>query len=41
MKYFKEYDYVIINDDIENAAESLRCIVKTEKLRVSRNIDII
>jgi len=41
MKYLKEYDYVIINDDVEKAAQSLCCLVSTEKLRVSRNSEII
>ncbi|NLY10905.1 MAG: guanylate kinase [Firmicutes bacterium] len=31
-----EYDYFIINDDLENAAEQLRTIIKAEMSRVSR-----
>jgi guanylate kinase len=35
---YKKYDYVIINDNFENALEELRSIVSMERLR-ARNID--
>ena len=35
------YDYIIINDDIENAVSSLRSILVAEKLKYKRNRDIL
>lgn len=32
----KDYDYVIVNDDVQKAAEQLRAIVTAERCRVSR-----
>lgn len=33
----KQYDYVILNDTIENAAGKLKSILTAEKLRITRN----
>lgn len=33
----KDYDYVIVNDDVQKAAEQLRAIVVAERCRVSRH----
>ncbi|HPC99826.1 MAG TPA: guanylate kinase [Acetivibrio sp.] len=41
MAYIKNYDYVIVNDKIEDAVESLRSILKAEKLKFNRNCKII
>ncbi len=32
-----EYEYVIINDDLDEAVESLRCVIISERLRRRRN----
>ena len=37
MAYIGNRDYVIVNDVVYDAAESLRCILKAEKLKLSRN----
>lgn len=34
------YDYVVVNDSIEVAVDSIRCILASEKLRYSRNKNI-
>ena len=34
-----EYDYVVVNDSIENAAEKIKAILTAERLKVSRNED--
>lgn len=36
-----EYDYVVINDDLETAAEEIKTIISAEKLKVSRRNSII
>jgi len=41
IQYINEYDYVVINDNIKEAAEKLRCIISAEKSRTDRNIDIL
>lgn len=33
-----EYDYVIINDDLDKALQDLKCIVHAERLRVARQL---
>ena len=34
-----EYDYVVVNDSIENAVEKIKAILTAERLKVSRNED--
>lgn len=36
-----EYDYVVVNDTIENAVDGLKTIIEAEKKKVSRNKNII
>jgi guanylate kinase len=36
MKAYKSFDYVIINDDVEQAANKLMAIIEGERLRLSR-----
>jgi guanylate kinase len=38
---FSEYDYVVINDDINVAADKILSIIMAEKLTVKRNKDIL
>lgn len=37
----KQYDYVVVNDEIEIASNKIRCIVDAEKQKVSRNEKLI
>ena len=41
MKYVDKYDYVVVNDDIEEAVNSIKCILASEKLKFGRNINIL
>ena len=34
-----EYDYVVVNDTIDNAAEQIKAILTAERLKVARNAD--
>ena len=36
-----EFEYIITNDDVERAAEDILAIIKSEKLKASRNINAI
>lgn len=36
LSYVTEYDYVIVNDELENAVNKLKCILVAEKCRVRR-----
>ncbi len=40
MKHWVEYDYIIVNDDLESAFEGLRAILKAERLRRERSPSI-
>ncbi|HHU89793.1 MAG TPA: guanylate kinase [Clostridiaceae bacterium] len=40
-RYLEEYDYLIINDSIENAAQRFFSIVQAEQMRTKRNQSII
>ena len=35
---WRDYDYVIINDDLNVSYNSVRCIVEAERLRRDRNL---
>ena len=39
MKRAGEFEYIITNDDIERAAQDILAIIKSEKLKASRNIN--
>lgn len=41
MSYINEYDYYIINDNIDEAVRKLQCIIEAEGYKVSKNIDDI
>ncbi len=36
-----EYDYVVINDDLESAVDEIKTIIKAEQLKVSRRKNIL
>ncbi len=39
-KAMEHYDYVIVNDDLDTAVCDLECIIKSESLKVERNLNI-
>ena len=39
--FIKDYDYIIINDTLEKAVESLNNLVECENMAVNRNLDFI
>jgi guanylate kinase len=41
LELISDYDYIVINDKVENAADDIRAIVKAECRRANRNKDII
>ena len=41
MSFVKNYDYVIINDKIENAAGDFSAIIRAEKLAIRRGLPVI
>ena len=36
--HVSEYDYVIINDDFNRAAQDLRSIIRAERLKLARQL---
>lgn len=40
MGHFDRYNYVVVNDEVEKATENLKAVIKAEKLRIERNIEI-
>lgn len=40
MEFVPQYDYIVINDTVEAAAEAICAIVKAESMKSSRNINI-
>ncbi len=40
-EYMKDYDYILINDILEDAVEDLHTIIRTEHKKSSRNADFI
>ena len=41
VKFVGRYDYVVLNDDIENAVQSIQSILVAERLKFKRNKDIL
>ena len=41
MEYLEEYDYCIINDDLETAISDLKAVIRAEKRRVARQLDVL
>ena len=37
IEHWREYDYVVVNDDLDRAFDSVVAIVKAERLRRDRN----
>jgi guanylate kinase len=38
LSYIGEYDYVVVNDEIQDAVEHLECIIEAEKCRSTRRL---
>lgn len=41
LKYATEYDYVIVNDKVEDAVDCIENIINAEKCRVHKNLNLI
>jgi guanylate kinase len=41
MRFVQSYDYIVINDEIDSAAEKINDIISAEKLRYKRNTGIL
>lgn len=41
ISYIDQYNYVIVNDDLENAVQCLKSIIIAEKCKTERNKDVI
>lgn len=39
MSYIHEYDYVVVNDEVEKAADRIRAIITAEQCSVERNLE--
>lgn len=41
ISYIDRYDYFIVNDELEEAVETMKCIVKAERQRVVKGLDYL
>lgn len=41
MKRAKDYDYIIVNDDLSKAAADLLCAINSDRLKTDRNIEFL
>lgn len=41
LKCAKSYDYIIVNDDLSEAAADLLCVINSDRLRTDRNIEFL
>lgn len=41
LNYVSKYDYVVKNEHVAGAANNIDCIIKAEKLKTCRNVDIL
>ena len=37
--YFENYDYIVVNDEVSNAADKIIAIIRAEHARTKRTID--
>ena len=40
IKHFDQYDYVLINDDVENVFSKIRLIIEVERMKLMRQKSI-
>lgn len=41
LEYVNEYDYIVVNDEVEEAVNKIECIIQAEKCKMDRQIKII
>ena len=41
LRYVKKYDYIFFNDSVDGSVENVLTILKAEKMKQSRNDDIL
>lgn len=41
MNYIDNYEYIVVNDEVKKAADSIKGIINAEKLKISRNRSIV
>jgi guanylate kinase len=41
LEYIRDYDYIVVNDDVKKATEQIKTIIATEKCRVENNREMI
>lgn len=41
MEFLPQYDYIVINDEVENASKKIQTTVNAEKMRTFRNLEIM
>ncbi|HHV97932.1 MAG TPA: guanylate kinase [Clostridiaceae bacterium] len=41
LEYIKNYDYVVVNENVDETANAIKCIITAEKFKTSRNSDIL
>jgi len=41
LEFIHKYQYMIINDDLDEALDNLTAVIKAEKMKVSRNLEYI
>ena len=40
LSHYAEYDYLVVNDEFDAALHDLRCIIKAERLRLTRSAEL-
>lgn len=41
LSFADKYDYIIVNDGLDKAVESLECVICAEKMKLNRNRDVL
>ena len=41
MSHYEEYDYIVINDDLDASVENVKAILKAERLRKDRRTGLL
>ena len=40
LEFLPDYDYIVINDTVDEAVKDVDCIVKAERMKCSRNPEL-
>ena len=41
MSHYEEYDYIVVNDDLDRAVEGVKAVLRAERLNKKRQVGLL